>query len=104
MRVLGLSTGEPERLFRAVGYCTQVDAFPRGATGDGGFLVVPEMLSILGCSGDELGLVLKSLGFWLERRPKRKPVPAVPVVAAGADATLTVADGAAEAVAAADGA
>ena len=33
VRVLGLSTGEPERLFRAVGYCTQVDAFPRGATG-----------------------------------------------------------------------
>ncbi|QQR74236.1 MAG: ABC transporter ATP-binding protein [Holophagales bacterium] len=33
VRVLGLTTDEPERLFRAVGYCTQVDAFPRGATG-----------------------------------------------------------------------
>jgi ATP-dependent RNA helicase SUPV3L1/SUV3 len=53
------------------------DNLPRGATGDGGFLVVPEMLSILGCSGDELGLVLKSLGFWVERRPKRKSAPRV---------------------------
>ena len=47
---------------------------PRGSTGDGGFLVLPEMLSILGCSGDELSNVLKSLGFWVERRPKRKLV------------------------------
>jgi ATP-dependent RNA helicase SUPV3L1/SUV3 len=66
--------------------------FPRGATGDGGFLVVPEMLSILGCSGDELGLVLKSLGFWLERRPKRKPVPVAPVaVVAASDLTAAAA-------------
>ncbi len=43
---------------------------PRGATGDGGFVVLPEMLSILGCSSDELGEVLKTLGFRLERRPK----------------------------------
>ena len=57
---------------------------PRGATGDGGFLVVPEMLSILGCSGDELGLVLKSLGFWGERRPKRKSAPQAPAVPADA--------------------
>ena len=64
---------------------------PRGAAGDGGFLVLPEMLSILGCSGEELGLVLKSLGFWPDRRPKRKvelkPVAAVaaPVAATGAE-------------------
>ena len=51
------------------------DNLPRGATGDGGFVVLPEMLSILGCSGDELGQVLKALGFWAERRPKRKPAP-----------------------------
>ncbi len=78
--------------------------FPRGATGDGGFLVVPEMLSILGCSGDELGLVLKSLGFWLERRPKRKPLPAAPVTVAASDAPAVVAGEAAtgDAVEAAD--
>jgi len=42
---------------------------PRGATGDGGFTVTPEMMSILGCSPDELGGVLKALGFWVDRRP-----------------------------------
>ena len=33
VRVLGLGTDQPEQLFRRVGYCTQVDAFPRGANG-----------------------------------------------------------------------
>ena len=42
---------------------------PKGATGDGGFTVTPEMMSILGCSPDELGGVLKALGFRLDRRP-----------------------------------
>ena len=42
---------------------------PKGATGDGGFTVVPEMMSLLGCSPDELGGVLKALGFRLDRRP-----------------------------------
>ena len=42
---------------------------PKGATGDGGFTVTPEMMSILGCSPDELGDVLKALGFRLDRRP-----------------------------------
>jgi ATP-dependent RNA helicase SUPV3L1/SUV3 len=36
-------------------------ARPKGATGDGGFVVVPEMLSILGCSAEELGGVLRAL-------------------------------------------
>ncbi len=31
--VLGISTNEPEKLFRQVGYCSQFDSFPRGATG-----------------------------------------------------------------------
>ena len=41
---------------------------PKGATGDGGFKATPDMMSILGCSADELGHVLKALGFWAERR------------------------------------
>ena len=60
-------------------------ARPKGATGDGGFVVVPEMLSILGCSAEELGGVLRSLGFHVDRRPAPKtmtdPAPMVPVVA-----------------------
>jgi len=31
--VLGIPPSDPERLFRSVGYCTQFDAFPNGATG-----------------------------------------------------------------------
>src|SRR5712691_8988984 len=33
VRVLGVSTDQPERLFRKVGYCSQFDSFPRGMTG-----------------------------------------------------------------------
>ena len=42
---------------------------PKGSTGDGGFKATEEMMSILGCSAEELGNVLKALGFRLERRP-----------------------------------
>ena len=41
---------------------------PAGATGDGGFVAQPDMMSILGCSADELAAVLKSLGFRMEKR------------------------------------
>ncbi len=53
---------------------------PKGATGDGGFTVIPEMMSLLGCSPDELGGVLKALGFRLDRRPiKPAPAPAAEI-------------------------
>jgi ATP-dependent RNA helicase SUPV3L1/SUV3 len=41
---------------------------PAGATVDGGFLVVPELMSLVGCSGEEFASILKSLGFKRERR------------------------------------
>ncbi|MEM8974013.1 MAG: hypothetical protein AAGD43_18275, partial [Pseudomonadota bacterium] len=43
---------------------------PKGATGIGAFIVTPEMMSILGCSADELGEVLRSLGFRSEERKR----------------------------------
>jgi ATP-dependent RNA helicase SUPV3L1/SUV3 len=49
---------------------------PPGAVGDGTFAVSPEMMSILGCSAEELGEVLKALGFQSETRKKPKPAPA----------------------------
>lgn len=33
LKVLGIPTDQPERLFRKVGYCSQFDSFPRGLTG-----------------------------------------------------------------------
>jgi ABC-2 type transport system ATP-binding protein len=33
IEVLGVAPNQPERLFRLVGYCTQYDSFPNGATG-----------------------------------------------------------------------
>jgi ribosomal 50S subunit-recycling heat shock protein len=57
---------------------------PKGATGDGGFTVIPEMMSLLGCSPDELGGVLKALGFRLDRRPIKPAAIAVVVEAAAA--------------------
>src|SRR5688500_8856915 len=35
IRVLGISPGEPEPLFQKLGYCSQFDSFPRGATARG---------------------------------------------------------------------
>jgi ATP-dependent RNA helicase SUPV3L1/SUV3 len=41
---------------------------PTGATGDGGFRVVPDLMSVVGCSGEEFASILKALGFRRERR------------------------------------
>jgi ATP-dependent RNA helicase SUPV3L1/SUV3 len=61
---------------------------PAGAVGRGGFKVQPEMMSIMGCSADELGNVLFSLGFRKERRPiQPKPVDPVAVSAESTAAT-----------------
>ncbi len=48
---------------------------PVGAAGGGAFKIRPEMMSIMGCSGDELGAILESLGFRREKRPVRRPAP-----------------------------
>ncbi|MGO9547111.1 MAG: helicase-related protein [Rhodomicrobium sp.] len=45
---------------------------PAGAAGGGAFKIRPEMMSIMGCSSDELGLILESLGFRREQRPVKK--------------------------------
>ena len=62
---------------------------PAGATGDGGFRVVPELMSVVGCSGEEFASILKALGFRRERRPLA-PAEAVeveaPDAASGAEA------------------
>jgi ATP-dependent RNA helicase SUPV3L1/SUV3 len=68
---------------------------PKGATGDGGFKVTPDMMSILGCSSVGVGEVLQTLGFRLERVP---PAPAKDQPAAElAGAVAGPGDGAGEA-------
>ena len=65
-------------------------ARPKGSTGDGGFVVIPEMLSILGCSAEELSGVLRALGFHAERKTPPKtmidPAPIEPVAQPAAEA------------------
>ena len=56
---------------------------PKGATGDGGFTATPDMMSLLGCSPEELGGVLKALGFRVERRPVKKAASARKLQPAG---------------------
>jgi ATP-dependent RNA helicase SUPV3L1/SUV3 len=41
---------------------------PEGSVEGGGFIVVPDMMSLVGCSGDEFSSILKSLGFSAQRR------------------------------------
>ena len=47
----------------------ETEAKPEGATGDGGFRVTPDMMSIVGCSGEEFASVLTELGFQVKRKP-----------------------------------
>ncbi|SDP55196.1 ATP-dependent RNA helicase SUPV3L1/SUV3 [Filomicrobium insigne] len=61
---------------------------PKGATGDGGFTVTPEMMSILGCSPDELGNVLKALGFRSERREVKRASVAAEIESDSASPTV----------------
>jgi ATP-dependent RNA helicase SUPV3L1/SUV3 len=75
---------------------------PKGATGDGGFTAIPEMMSILGCSAGELGNVFKALGFWADRRPmpagaNGKTAAAAPSASATPAVEQPAADGAGEA-------
>ncbi len=51
---------------------------PPGATGDGGFRVTPDMMSIVGCSGEDFAAVLRALGFRAERRPVKPQAEAAP--------------------------
>ena len=70
------------------------EAPPKGSSGDGGFIVLPNMMSILGCSSGELAEVLKALGFRSEMKPKpkaiepaAKPAEAAPVADVAAEAS-----------------
>ncbi|CAA2142945.1 helicase-related protein [Hyphomicrobium sp. ghe19] len=67
----------------------KTEAPPKGSTGDGGFRATDDMMSILGCSVDELSEVLKALGFRLEKRPiaAAAPAPAATETSSSPEAT-----------------
>jgi ATP-dependent RNA helicase SUPV3L1/SUV3 len=41
---------------------------PSGAVGDGSFRASPELMSVVGCSGEDFASILQALGFRRERR------------------------------------
>ncbi len=45
---------------------------PAGSVEGGGFIVIPDMMSLVGCSGDDFSAVLKALGYRAEKRPVPK--------------------------------
>ena len=54
---------------------------PAGSIDGGGFSVVADMMSLVGCSGEEFAQILRSLGFRMERRARPAPSPtAAPAV------------------------
>ena len=54
------------------------EARPAGSIDGGGFSVVADMMSLVGCSGEEFAEILRSLGFRMERRAR----PVSPAVVA----------------------
>ena len=65
------------------------DERPEGSVVGGGFTVVPDMMSLVGCSGDDFSGILRGLGFRMDRRPvtpepkRDEPVPAEATTDAG---------------------
>jgi ATP-dependent RNA helicase SUPV3L1/SUV3 len=51
------------------------EARPQGSVEGGGFTIVPDMMSLVGCSGEEFAAILRSLGFRMLRRPVPKGKP-----------------------------
>jgi ABC-2 type transport system ATP-binding protein len=50
IRVLGVSPADPEKFYRAIGYCTQFDAFPKGLSG---YQLISSMLAVHGYGRNE---------------------------------------------------
>jgi ATP-dependent RNA helicase SUPV3L1/SUV3 len=50
---------------------------PAGSVEGGGFTVVSDMMSLVGCSGEEFEEILRSLGFRDQKRQVPKPAPFV---------------------------
>ncbi|HTN98205.1 MAG TPA: helicase-related protein [Nordella sp.] len=49
---------------------------PAGSIEGGGFGIVPDMMSLVGCSGEEFQAILRSLDFRMQKRKVKRPAPA----------------------------
>jgi len=58
---------------------------PLGSVEGGGFTIVADMMSLVGCSGEEFQAILRSLDFRMQKRKVKRPA-AEPAPAAPADA------------------
>jgi ATP-dependent RNA helicase SUPV3L1/SUV3 len=63
---------------------------PSGSVEGGGFTIVPDMMSLVGCSGEEFEAILKSLGYRSQKR-KMKPVIAADPPAPGQEGPEAIA-------------
>jgi ATP-dependent RNA helicase SUPV3L1/SUV3 len=70
------------------------EARPAGSVEGGGFVVIPDMMSLVGCSGEEFEAILASLGF----RYQPRLLPKVATPGAKGKAEPAVAEAAVEAV------
>jgi ATP-dependent RNA helicase SUPV3L1/SUV3 len=61
------------------------EARPPGSVEGGGFTIVPDMMSLVGCSGEEFQAVLKSLEYRPQQRKIKRPIAPA---AAAANASL----------------
>ena len=66
------------------------EARPAGSVEGGGFTIVPDMMSLVGCSGPEFEEILRSLAFRSQKRQVAKPTvptPTPPLAEATAETT-----------------
>ncbi|MFO1121475.1 MAG: helicase-related protein [Hyphomicrobiales bacterium] len=73
------------------------EARPAGSIEGGGFTVVPDMMSLVGCSGEDFIGILRSLDFRMQKRKVRRPIATAPAIVAE---THSAADAQADAAAA----
>ena len=67
------------------------EARPAGSAEGGGFTIVADMMSLVGCSGDEFQGILRSLDFRMQKKKVKRPLAATAVVMPAAEAETEVA-------------
>ncbi|MGE0211039.1 MAG: helicase-related protein [Parvibaculaceae bacterium] len=69
------------------------DTRPRGSVPGGGFTVIPDMMSLVGCAGEDFAAILRALGFRAEKRQGPLPEPEAPAPKAEAAPVVEAAEG-----------